>query len=766
MKSQSIYLGSVLLPVSGVVQLFGLVFGLLVWLWGSGVGVVTLVVAVLVTLAVGGWGLLTMKAVSPMFDVGRDVSLWLLGPCLGFGLLSLFVVRVVLPRGVFLVVFVLVPVVYGLRKGLRWFGRSGRVGLEPFGRQEPLVFGFVVTGIAGLSLASGWSWSMPVTFVALVAVSLLTLLRLGKPLVGWLLVVPLLLVVWRMSVVRPETWWLRAAGIPTDESHMEAYANGLVEFGPLVNPLWRGYDGLTATAYHHLSYLFVGIINALASAQPYTVQELVAPAVFAVSLVASLLLFLRHIVSRLTTPPQLNVLTIGGLLSCMVFLRIEGAPSNTIAPAVLLASFVVIAKANEVPASWRNATLVGVSVIVMVFAKGPLAVGTVGAAAIYALFDLRARWKGAAAAMSALVVSIAYLAPIGPADTLLRFEFWARETMYSEFGISLYHLKLFITLIVLPFIVGLTCMIIALFNKHLAPRHWITALSVVTLGGALSQVLLSSNADRGHRYFAVSGYISSGLLLLMLGFTMSEKTRVKSAGHLAVVTLSIGTYWFFDISTRTTDSKLIQPLPLVSAIAIAIAAIGASLHRGRSTSHHGFRSAAGILATLFLTTGLLVDTVKADWKNFGSIPTTNSIRSFGSYYGDAYTKEVITFLRQSTTTSDLLAISTCDLALLAKDYCEPDYRIPALTERKFLAADARFSAIDSRNRPDIELSGPLRVGQASEVVAKLRERGVTHLILKKPRVQDRGIEAKREFREDVLFENGVFIVLKLADRAT
>lgn len=752
-----------LLSFSGVVQVFGLVCGLVLWLLGAGAGVWASLAAVVVTFAVGVWGLLTMKAISPSFDLRRDLPLWLLGPCLGFGLLSLLLLRVVLPREVFLGVFVLVPVAYVLLKGVGVVRGGVRGRVDVFGNRDHLVFAYVVVGLSGLSLAAAWPWSLPITFVAFAAAALLLLVPVDKPLVGWLLVVPLLLVAWRMSEIRPDTWWLGAAGIPTDESQLEAYANGLVEFGPLVNPLWHGYDGLTATAYHHLSYLFVGIINALASAQPYTVQHLVAPAVFAVSLVASLLLFLGHLVSRLATPPRLNVLTIAGLLSCMVFLRIEGAPSNTFGPTVLLASFVVIAKACEQPASWRNAALVGMSVVVMVFAKGPYAVGTVGAAIVYALFDIRQRWKAALLSASTFLIVTTYLGAVGPTDTILRIEFWSRTTMYSEFGLSIYHFKLFLSIIILPLAVGFACAIIVFFERSSTLRQWMVTLSVIVVGGALSQVLILSNEDRGHRYFAVPAYICSGLLLATLALSMNGFPRFKNATILAAIMVSVGVYWFIDYVTSDFESEILKPLPVVSVVSVALTAGAAAIRLSSSSLIQEVRGLVRVFSLLLIMTGLLYHTTQLDQQSVWNAGSTNAIRSWSNWYGDEDTIEVITLVKEQTEVSDLIAISTCELTLLAKDYCEPDYRVPAISGRRFLASDSRFSFIDPKTKPDVLLSGPLKTADSDKVLSELSNRGASYFVLRKSRVQDRGITIKEKYSDRVLLENGSFLVVSLAE---
>ncbi len=750
-----------LLPVSGATQVFGVVFGLLVWLLGAGVGPWLSVVVVFVTFACCVWGFLTVRIVSPALDLRRDFSFWLLGPCLGFGLLSLLLLRVVLPREIFLGVFVLVPVSYALLRGSRRLRLYGTGRVDWFRSQEAFMFAFVVTGLAGLSLASWWWWSMPITFVALSSAAFLAIVGPRKSFVGWFFTVPLVLVAWWMSQIRPNTWWLGAAGIPTDESHLEAYANGLVEFGPLVNPLWHGYDGLTATAYHHLSYLFVGIINVLGSAQPYAVQHLVAPAVFAVSLVSSLLLFIRHAISHLKSPPALNTLTFVGILTCMILLRLEGAPSNTFGPTVLLASFVVIARVNESPATWRNAALIGLCIVATFFAKAPFAVSTATLAVIVALFDFPARWKSAVAAVFTFFASVLYFSSVGPTDTSLRFQFWAPQSMFSEFGFTIYHLKLFLTFIVLPLVVGVAGVVIALVERGLPLKQWLWGFGVLIIGGALSQVLLASNEDRGHRYFAAPAFICSGLILLTLTLAMNEKSRVSVSMHVLFLVISAGIYSLLDLAIGPTDSKLQHPLTVIALVSVALVVGGIMARKASRSSFLRLSSIASVLALFLLLVGFLIDTGRSDSQNVMNIPNRNATRSWSNWLGDRDTVTLIEFVRRTTDRSDLLSISTCDPKLLASDVCEPDYRIPALTQRRFLAADYRFSLIDPKVVADVVLSGPIDRGRSGEVVKSLGERGVTYSVIRKSGVHDRGIAIKMQYRNQIQFENNTFLVVKL-----
>ena len=755
-----------LLPGSRVVQAFGLIFGALVWLFGAGVSVVVGLVTVLVSLAVCIWGYLTMRAVSPSLDLRRDLPLWLAGPCFGFGLMSLLVLRVVLPREGFLWAFVLVPLLFVLPKGVKWVRQNSRGKVEVFGDREHLLFAFVVTGLAGLSLASWWSWSLPITLVALVASALIAGANLRTLLLRWLLVVPMLLAVWWMSETRPTTWWLRAAGIPTDESQLEAYSNALVEFGPLTNPLWHGYDGLTATAYHHLSYLFVGLINVLASAKPYTVQHLVAPAVFAVSLVASLLLFIRQLISRLESVPKLNGLTLAGLLACMTFLRIESAPSTQLGPTVLLASFVMIAKVNEHPASWRNAALIGVSVLATTFAKGPLATATVGAAVVYALLDIRARWKIALATVVSFVAITAYFWLASTADSILRFSFWPSETLYSKFGISLYHLKVFLTFVVVPVAVGLACLVICLFAKTTKLYQWTIALGSVFVGSALSQVILVSDGDKGHRYFVMPAYTASGLLILIGSLAFNDALRLRFTSYLTQIAVSLGVFQVLNLVNSSSRQELVSPVPITAAIAVLIAAFGLLEKFWPALPIRRLQLRAGVLAMLFLVSGFMSATVRTDLSNLRLSSANNAGRSWSNWYGDQDMVELAEFILSYTTRSNLLAISTCDLKVLPKDYCDPDFRIAALTGRRFLASEARISFVDPRIRTDVMLSNPIEKGQSRQVIKNLKQRGVDYFILLKARAADHGREFQDLTPERILFANNTYLVIRIGDESS
>ena len=102
------------LPESAGSMTAGLAGALLFWIVAAGIPLKESVITIGVIAAVCLWGLLLVKVLgSKLIDVG-DYALWLFGPAFGIGAMTLFLVRLVTSKSVFLTIFVTLPILWAL----------------------------------------------------------------------------------------------------------------------------------------------------------------------------------------------------------------------------------------------------------------------------------------------------------------------------------------------------------------------------------------------------------------------------------------------------------------------------------------------------------------------------------------------------------------------------------------------------------------------------------------------------------------------------
>lgn len=147
----------------------GVAGSFLFWLVVSGFGLIEAVGVIAVATAVSLWGYAVVRVLDRGLINAKDPVYWLFGPLLALGSLSLFVLSLVMPRGLLLWAFVALPVSLLVHPGLNPIRRITR---EAAFREVVPVFGrhfLLVTGLTGMILASDWSWALPIAIVALCA---------------------------------------------------------------------------------------------------------------------------------------------------------------------------------------------------------------------------------------------------------------------------------------------------------------------------------------------------------------------------------------------------------------------------------------------------------------------------------------------------------------------------------------------------------------------------------------------------------------------
>jgi hypothetical protein len=726
-------------------------------------GLLVSLLSLMTVAAVGIWGYLLVRFIQPSGIDKDDYGLWVIGPCFGFGSLALYFLRLLVPGSIFIILFFSIPLTFTAVLTARQINpRSALKGIR-LTFQQTLLYFLAFVGLTGLNLGDFWIWAVPIALFALLLAIIFphNVRKLGGLLTGLLALLSFVLIAWSVTRQRPETWWLSVEQIPADEALLEAYSNALIEFGPGLNPLWSGLSAASAFSYHNLAYLVVGLINKIAEPAPYVALVNAAPSIISLNLVASLILLVRHISGRTRQLIKLNGFGLIALVACLLVLRISNHPSTMLGYSSLIASFVIIQQATVSTSHWRNILLVCISVIVVAFSKGPFIVGTVVAAVSISLFGGKRRWGVGTFAMLTCLLTSAFFSLASDAASSVRFEFWSPYHMTSVFGLNLYNLNIFFSLLILPIITGVAASFAIPLMAGSELRKWSVSMVMVMAVSVISQMFLASDATKGHTYFYRSAIVATGIAILLLSLAAARQYELSGLKLCLGIGLSITAYYS---SSRVSDAlgySSIKPLALVSGLAVLIAIGGYCASQLRKQSN--VRHLALMSAALLLSSSTIVDYSERDLDGIRSLRVTNADRSWDNWLGDADMVELIGFIKRETRSSDLIAQSNCDLSLFTGDRCEPDFRLAALTGRRFLASDPMFyeSYVNIVTWSDVILSSKVGSEPPSETLRDFQSRGVTYLILHKSRVPATWRDQARNSSATVVFENNSFELLRL-----
>ncbi len=750
------------IPVKARVQAAGFLAIQLAWLILAGLSLRISLVTTLTTVFIGIWGYVVIKTVDGKPIRPQEQLLWVLGPGLGFGALVLFLIRLIVPESAFLAIFVIIPVLYTMLTAKRVLtAQSPRE--DSFIAPERVHWPLVVFGLVGVSLQRQWAWPLPLTMAAIISVALIHLVKPTNQLLRFAMFTPVIVAGWIVQNQRPESWWLSAERIPADESLFEAFANGLVKYGPTTNPIYQSLDGVEATAYHHLAYLTVGLVNRMTNSAHYEILMIAAPIYLRLSIVACCLLLLRRVVPQGVSTGKAAAPSLLGLLGCLAILKTGSANSDLLGVSSVISSFVLLGVAKTDALKWRTASLAGASVVVVSFSKGPLILATLIFALVLSVIDFKWRWKQGLAVLVAFVAVSAFFTQAASSVGSIKLEFWASRNMSSEFSFSFYNLKIFSNLLIVPVISGLAAALMLLATPRSNTRQWTLPLAGVLLAGIASQVLLTSSGPANYSYFYAPAIIATSLLVLVLGRSVQQNFTIGDKTFLAILLGSGALYWLIERELDPIDSNLASPLVAISTLcSVSFLALRTAKFNSRLYQKCREFALSSFLAMLLLASSIFSYS-NEDFQQARNLSTINSERSWSNWYGDSDMAGLTQFVTRATTGSDLLVYSTCPLKSFIGDICEPDFRLAALTGRRFLVLDpwGFEEDVGSPYLGDMELSSSIGTESAEITAQSFIERGVSHMIINKSRVADDWIRSARSSEMEQLYENQSYVVFKL-----
>lgn len=740
--------------------LFAVLFAVFFWIAVTGLSIPQSIISFAILAGIGVWGLMLIKLLAPSLLHQSDLPLWLFGPSIGIGAMTLFLLRLVTSELIFLTIFLLVPAIW-IFFSVRAVAQKPRFGGDfPALLESMMRASLLFIGLAGLTLMRGWDWAVPITAVALLsAMFMSTPVVRNKPILTYLFFGLAPATCWWVLSRRNQFWWMMAEGVPFDETILETISKGLIRWGPITQPHYDGLSGASATAYHHLLYITIGIIDRFARPGPYEALMLLAPIVSGFSICISLVLLVRILLRRLDTSLHFSPLLILGLTACLLGIRGEGfgSPSTWFGIAALIANLLLIVGISENAPNKRSLFLFAISVITVAFSKFIFIYAAVLIAFSFALFNWRKLWKIAITALFASVLAFVWFSWASiPADQFV-IGFWPYRNWQSQFALDFYTFRVFFKQLISPVILGIACAMMLQRSKHILLRQISLSMAAILVAAIASQLVITSTGPRSFELFYVPGIFAAAVLYLTLAVSNYNSNKA--------------TFWkiFFVLVFAFGVVKYSPPLGsgTISSFTITTAVIGAFFGVTWLIDKFGlagtqFRNKSSILlASLFLILVATMTFASKDFPDFPQYARTPVNVQISNWFGSPEFIEVTDFIQKETGGTSLFALSICDPNF--DQSCDFDFRPAALFERRWLASQPLFSedAVGGLVWSDIELSKAIGVLQPNEVIEDLTIRGVNYVFIDFAKVDTKWVQKAKTYGATEIFSNSSYSVLWL-----
>ena len=736
----------------------GLAGALLFWIVAAGIPLKESVITIGVIAAVCLWGLLLVKVLgSKLIDVG-DYALWLFGPAFGIGAMTLFLVRLATSKSVFLIIFVMLPVLWVLLTAPKVI-RTKPWKTEPgSGLRDTSSYLLLFIGLAGTTLVSRWAWAAPTVLAALTAVFCISWFKMRGTRFMLGLAAGVVVLTWRLNQARPNSWWRSAEDIPFDETILESISNGLVEWGPRISPTHHSLNGVGVVAYHHLLYLVVGLVNHFSTPGPYEALLIVGPVVTGLSIVCTLLLLTQFLLRSTGHIVGIPVAVLLGLIACLLglFVGSLGSPSVWLGIGSVLAAIFLVTVVSSTTPSWQVLALVGFSVLTVAFSKGVFVYAPVLTAGSLALFNTSRRWKVAAVALLTAAAIIGFFSWASVAVNSFYFEFWPYRNVVSGFQLNLYTFLVFFNTLIKPILLGFVCLVMLYFAKRSVIRESSFSLLIIMLAAIISQLFIASTGPRSFELFYVPGAIAAPLLILLLataqGAVSTSSIKVAAA---------ISAAFFLVAFAPRVGSESVTASSLALVLVIGYCAVTWLMNKRlplKTATRSNFAVSAVSLFVIFLAIMSFVD---RDFPNLPRYAKPFPDRLISDWYGTPLFTETADFIQANTDSKSLFAYSVC--RPIADELCLADFRPTALTRRQYLSLDPLFSEadVDERTWGNLELSQSIGTGAATQVMQQLHDRQVDYVLADRKRVDDDWIKSATSSGAAEIFRNAEYVILQL-----
>ena len=729
---------------------------ILFWVVAAGYSVSEAVLSVVVIAGVGIWGLLLVKTFAPRLPDPSDIGYWLLGPCVGIGAMTLFLLRLFTSEVIFLSLFLFAPSIWVVLSA-RSLSRERSLITNFVGSLQNTTYTFqLAIGIVGLTLVRGWDWAAPIAAVSLLASLLMSTWVAKTKLTSTIFIASLLPTTWLAIANRNPLWWRTAEGIPFDETILESISKGLIRWGPTTNPLHHGLDGASAAAYHHLLYITTGLIDRFAQPGPYEALAIIGPIVSGFSICLTLVLFVRVVLRNVNASTKFSPSVLLGLFACLLGLRGEGfgSPSTWFGVASLVASLLIIEVLSQKAPNLRQLFLVAFAVVTVAFSKGVFVYAVVIIAVSLALFDWKTRWKIAITAVVAAFGVIVWFSWASVRVDEFVIDFWAYSNFQSQFSLDLYTFRVFFNRLISPIILGILCALMLRFSKLVRVRQIGFSLLVVLAVAVVSQLFVTSTGPRSFELLYVPGIFSASILILLLAISSGRNSIWQNWQTVIVVALALALVAL----VPPLGGGFLNPFTIVTILVALFT--GWSLLRKRVGRGSLFidRGTSIALPSLFVSLTAIMAFVLRDFPEFPQYSRQNIESDSSNWVGSPDFIEAVDFIQSETASNSLFAFSVCDQE--SDQLCETDFRPAALTGRRFLALDPLFlrDAIDDLTWSDVELSRAIGIRPPTEIIEGLTSRRVNYLLVDRSRVKNDWVQGAKDAGAADVFSNTSYFV--------
>lgn len=730
------------------------------WIAVTGLSILQSIVSVAILVGVGVWGLVLVKLLAPSLIHQSDLPLWLFGPCVGMGAMSLFLLRVVTSESIFLIIFLLVPATW-IVFSLQAAARKPQFGCTPLASlQNTMRTSLLFIGLAGITLLRGWDWAIPITAVAIVLAMFLSIKVVrNKPVLSYLIFCLVLPTCWWVLGRRNQFWWMMAEGIPFDETILETISKGLIRWGPTEHPLYHGVSGASAATYHFLLYLITGLLDRFARPGPYEALLLLGPIITSFGICSSIALLSRVLIRKWDAHLHSSPIAIAGLIACLFALRGEGfgSPSTWFGIASLAGNLVLIVCISRKPPNFPELLLIAFSIITVAFSKGVFVYATALIAISFSIFSWKTLWKVAVTASTTTVLSIVWFkwASI-PADQFV-IEFWPYRNWQSQFSFDLYTFRVFFKQLISPVILGITCAVMVYRSKLIIFRQLSLTLVVILGAATVSQLFITSSGPRSFELFYVPGIFAAAVLFLVLAVSTCN-SPASSFWQVAVV---------FVLALSVVKYSPPLGIGTISPFTVATTLIGAFFGVTRLIDRFGFignrfRSESFIpLVSVFLILVATMTFASQDFPEFPQYTRAPIGAQYADWFGSPEFIEVTDFIQQETSAASLFALAVC--VPDSDQSCSFDFRPAALFGRRLLASEPLFSrdAVSDRLWGDIETSRAIGFLLPNEVIESMIISGVNYVFIDLAKVDTKWVQNAKTAGAIEVFSNPRYSVLSL-----
>jgi len=726
-----------------------------VWLLLADISVAVIARSLLGFLAICSMGLALILAVFPLQRTSTMSMLWLIGPGLPFGLLLAFFVRGSTTKTTFgatmgvALVGAMLFFVYLFRRQ-RLGHSSGSASLNAV--RPNLDESYLMIFLVSLPLLRSWPWMIPAALAALLATAIL---RINRSRCRLQILVPVAVTaLWAIAALyskslQSRTWWMLA----DDNQLFEAFAHGLIEYGPTSSPVSAASEGFSAAAYHHLVYFLAGVLEWSSSSAVYVALTRTTVVVVSASLIATVLLVALSLLRLASVNQSLDTTSI--LVVSIFLLSPPLGPnphSNFLGCLALIVAVAVTLDFGSISRRWAAAAICIAIVLLTAFSKASY----LYAAPLILLSTMFRRttcWLTTLISVSAASISVllffSFFSPHSSDVSVDLFNgFSLGELAFGGIPNRILALVVVFSPLSLAFWGGLLLM---RRDSPLNPRALAAVLMLVMTMGYASRFVLGGRIET-IRYYWEPALLASSLLLLMILLSFGRQLSRVAVSRGFLLGVVSGLIWVLlipeivpDMNSGSVLAKFLRfvrspAFIMMLASLVALLLVLREIRRERrQTRTASFRQVTQLprlsQVILIASIGALLAGATPQISE-QLLEVRNGLQDDERipWLGGQDLLDLAEQIKARTQPDDLLAVALCDGVSFN---CDNVYSIAAHSDRRFLSLGGTHVGayrMDETMKEDLRLSLDLGTSEPEDAAGALRARGVGYVVLNSARV--------------------------------